>query len=426
MHHAQDTRREIRLAWAAAALVALYLLDDAFVHPEAGTSGGDHLLSGLVAPALVVAGAVVVTRLRAGGLLVILGSLAIVAGVADGLRPALIYRLTGDDLSAILAAVAGAVLVGAGAASLWRERRADARRYLRRTLVGAVALVAAAELVFPLGLSFIATHVARAPVHAADLGRPYENVAFTTSDRLRLRGWYVPSRNGAAVIVFPGRHANPVAHARMLVRHGYGVLLFDRRGEGQSEGDANLLGWGGDKDLLAAIGFLARRPDVGAIGGLGLSVGGEMLLQTAAEDRRLHAVVSEGAGQRSLREQLHVPGAARWLPFGGAAFWSVTTGATTVLANEGSPPDLLDLVRRIERPVFLIYGSEGQASERALNPVYHAAARAPKLLWRVPRAGHTGGLAAQPAAYERRVVEFFDRALGVRTRTPDEGSAAGA
>jgi hypothetical protein len=166
MHHARDTRRETRLAWAAAALVVLYLLDDAFVHPEAGTSGGDHLLSGLVTPALVVTGAVVVTRLRAGGLLVILGSLAIVAGVADGLRPALIYRLTGDDLSAILAAVAGAVLVGAGVASLWRERRADARRYLRRTLVGAVALVAAAELVFPLGLSFIATHVARAPTSA--------------------------------------------------------------------------------------------------------------------------------------------------------------------------------------------------------------------------------------------------------------------
>jgi hypothetical protein len=119
MQHAQDTRRDTRLVWAAAALVVLYLLDDAFVHPEAGTAAGDHLLSGLVTPALVVAGAVVVTRLRAGGLLVVLGALAIVAGVTDGLRPALIAGLTGDDLSAILAAVAGTVLVGAGAATRW-------------------------------------------------------------------------------------------------------------------------------------------------------------------------------------------------------------------------------------------------------------------------------------------------------------------
>jgi uncharacterized protein len=31
--------------------------------------------------------------------------------------------------------------------------------------------------------------------------------------------------------------------------------------------------------------------------------------------------------------------------------------------------------------------------------------------WRVPGSGHTGGLDAQPAEYERRVLDFFDRAL---------------
>ena len=41
----------------------------------------------------------------------------------------------------------------------------------------------------------------------------------------------------------------------MLVRHGYGVLLFDRRGEGESDGDPNALGWAGDRDLDAAISF---------------------------------------------------------------------------------------------------------------------------------------------------------------------------
>jgi uncharacterized protein len=150
---------------------------------------------------------------------------------------------------------------------------------------------------------------------------------------------------------------------------------------------------------------------VKAIGGLGLSVGGELMLQTAAETPKLRAVVSEGAGRRSLREQLHVPGAARWLPIGGAAFWSVMTVTTMVLANEGPPPDLLDLVRRIQAPVLFVYGAEGQAAEQALNPVYYDAARAPKAIWEVPGAGHTGGSAAQPAGYERSVVEFFDRAL---------------
>ncbi len=69
----------------------------------------------------------------------------------------------------------------------------------------------------------------------------------------------------------------------MLIRHGYGVLVFDRRGEGQSQGDRNMYGWSGDRDLLAATAFLQRQTDVhhGRIGGLGLSVGGEMFLQAA-------------------------------------------------------------------------------------------------------------------------------------------------
>jgi dienelactone hydrolase len=62
------------------------------------------------------------------------------------------------------------------------------------------------------------------------------------------------------------------------------------------------------------------------IGGLGLSVGGELLLQAAAHDGGLRAVVSDGAGVRSLAEHLHTPGLGaiqRWLtpldrPDGGA------------------------------------------------------------------------------------------------------------
>jgi X-Pro dipeptidyl-peptidase-like protein len=87
-----------------------------------------------------------------------------------------------------------------------------------------------------------------------------------------LEGWYVPSRNGAAVIAFPGRKG-PQRQTRMLARHGYGVLLFDRRGEGRSDGEPNAFGWGGDRDIKAAIAFLQRRSDVDPdrIGGIGLS-----------------------------------------------------------------------------------------------------------------------------------------------------------
>jgi uncharacterized protein len=246
-------------------------------------------------------------------------------------------------------------------------------------------------------------------VPAADLRTGHEDVSFTTSDGLELDGWYVPSRNGAAVIAFPGRKG-PQRPARILARNGYGVLLFDRRGEGDSEGEPNAWGWNGDKDLRAAIAFLRRRPDVeaGRIGGIGLSVGGEVMLETAAETPELKAVVSEGAGVRSVREHLHTSGAGRWVVL---PLYTLLTAGNAVFSNHSPPPDLADLVGRISpRPILLIYAEKGQGGEQ-LNATFYDAAKQPKVLWKVPDSTHTGGVEARPEEYERRVVGFFDRAL---------------
>jgi hypothetical protein len=42
----------------------------------------------------------------------------------------------------------------------------------------------------------------------------------------------------------------------------------------------------------------------------------------------------------------------------------------------------------------------------------------PDQLWEITGAGHTGGISAAPAEYERRVMGFFDRALLPGTRRP--------
>ena len=108
--------------------------------------------------------------------------------------------------------------------TLWRSRRRDAWKYLRRPALGVAGLLVFLFAVLPAGMAYVKVHVARDAVPAPHLGAPHENVTLTTSDGLQLKGWYVPSRNGAAVIAFPGRKG-PQPHARMLIRHGYGVLL---------------------------------------------------------------------------------------------------------------------------------------------------------------------------------------------------------
>ena len=64
-----------------------------------------------------------------------------------------------------------------------------------------------------------------------------------------------------------------------------------------SEGDPNIFGWQGERDIHAAVEFLQNCPDVDPerIGGIGLSVGGEMMIEAAAESTALKAIVSEGA-----------------------------------------------------------------------------------------------------------------------------------
>lgn len=408
-------RSEAGIARLTLAVIALHILDDNFLQPQPGTSASDHLVSGVVPFSVVIAFACVYNRLRRG----LRASLAIVLGlfgVTTGIE-AVYYldagRLSGDDYTGLAAIAAGVVLLGLGATALWRSRKSDRslrRRWLRRSLVAAAALIVAYMLLFPFLISYVLTHSARASVPAERLGAPHENVTFTTPDGLRLRGWYVPSKNGAAVIAFPGRKG-PQKPARVLAEHGYGVLVFDRRGEGESEGDPNGWGWAGYQDVDAAVRYLQGRPDVEAdrIGGIGLSVGGEMMLEAAARSRGLRAVVSEGAGERSVRENLDMTLGDKWVQVPSA--FALTAG-TALFSNNTPPPSLTDLVGKIApTPVFFIYGEHGQPGERNLNPTYYAAARQPKQIWEVPGSGHVGGIDAQPAEYERRVVAFFDEHL---------------
>ena len=405
-------RTEAGLARVALGIAALHVVDDNFLQPQPGTSAADHLAGGLVQAGLFVLFAWAYPRLRPG----LRGTLAIFVGLfiaIMGIGEAGYYTRengpSGDDYTGLLAIPAGVLLVGIGLVTLWRSRKGGsvARRYLRRALLTVAFLLCTYVVVYPVSEVYVVTHAARAYVPTPQLGTAYEDVSFTTSDGLRLEGWYVPTKNGATVIVIPGRKG-PQKAARMLAGHGYGVLLFDRRGEGESEGDPNGLGWAGTRDVEAAIAFLRERPEVDEdrIGALGLSVGGEVLLQAAAEVDGLQAVVSEGAGIRSVREAVDLPGLDSWIVTG---VIGLTTAATAAFTSDLPPRGLKDLSAEITIPVFFIHATPGQGGEN-LTPTYYEAASQPKQLWAAD-GGHTGAIDAEPQEYERRVVGFFDDAL---------------
>jgi uncharacterized protein len=395
-------------------VVALHVVDDNFLQPEPGVSPADHLISGLVPLALVAAAALAHSGLRPG-LRAAFTLLAGFFGVVTGTEAAY-YTLnggpSGDDFTGIMATLAGVMLLVVGTVTLWRSRRTGGhpwRRRLRRAAVATGALALTGFVLFPTALAYVSTHVARAEVPSPSLGAAHEAVVFTTSDGLQLHGWYVPSRNGATVIVFAGR-TQTQQHARMLVSHGYGVLLFDRRGEGASDGDPNMLGWNGDRDLHAAAAYLTTRPEVDPerLGALGLSVGGEMLIRAAAHSDAFKATVSEGGSGQSVRDDLANGKTLSPLLGGG-----VHTLALALFANTLPPKSLTSEVAEIApHAVFFVYGENGQGgTEEAPNTRFYAAANKPKRLWEIPDGQHIAGITTAPADYERRIVGFFDEAL---------------
>ena len=412
-HLARSVARETTLTLTALGIVGLHIVDDNFLQPEPGTSPGDHLASGLIPVAVLAGIAAVYPRLHAAVRAVAamtLGALAVIVGV-----PSAYYLLdgsaSGDNFTGLLAIAAGVGLLFIGPATLWRARHTGGsrrRRYLRRALIVVAAPFLAWAIVwfivFPIGFAYIYVHTGRGPV-TPDLGVPYERVTVVTADSLELAASYVPSRNRAAIVLFPG--ATRSQQARMLIRHGYGVLLIDPRGQGSSEGDT--VRWAGDRDLLAAAEYLRKRPDVDPkrIGGMGFSIGGEILIEAAAQSTAFKAIVAEGAGSRVGDEDVRGP--ARLLAEPNLA---LMTAALSVFSNHGPPPPIEGRIARIApRSVFLIHADPGLGGENTRGPIYYAAAGEPKAIWKVPGSNHTGGLDARPAEYERRVSDFFDRAL---------------
>src|SRR4051795_6764112 len=295
----------------ATAVWVLHGLDDAFLGRQPGVPIGQHLVAALVTVALAALAIFAFPRARPG----VRSLLALTFGVfalADGVLHVLHVAAQGpaaSGLTGALAALAGVALLALAAWIPYRHRGERARGRGRRGVNRLVAVVAGAALVyvvvFPVTVAIIATHKPREAIGAPP-SAAYRPVTFNAGDGLRLSGWYVPSENRAAVVIVHGGggdRTGSLRHAALLARHGYGVLVYDARSRGASQGASNQFGWDWPKDVAGALAFLRRRADVDPqrIGGLGLSTGADVLIQVAARrDDGLRAVVGDGATAESL------------------------------------------------------------------------------------------------------------------------------
>jgi uncharacterized protein len=337
----------------------------------------------------------------------VVGLAAVAAGTVAHVGRAVFNGPSPLDVSGILVAVAGAILIGVAVKSLFGGTRRSVK------LLGgiALALVLAQFYVLPvLVTGTVATNAGRDQGDAAlSLGiAGAEDVRFTASDGVALTGWYVPGDGDRAVVVLHGSHGtrgSTRAYVRLLHSAGYTVLAYDARGHGASDGNENAFGWLGDRDVEGAVGYLRER-GARRVGALGLSMGGEEVLRAAANGIRLDAVIAEGAGSGTLGDAKLEEGTSS------ALFTAVTwIGMRTVALFSGDkePPPLSQIVGRIRAPVLLI--ASNRRNERRIDAAFRARIGSHAQLWYLADTRHTQGLARHRESYKARVLALLDNAL---------------
>jgi len=249
----------------------------------------------------------------------------------------------------------------------------------------------------------------------ADYNLPFEDVT-VTSDGLKLAGWFIPSENGAVIIMQHGYKSTRdemLNEAEMMHRHGYGALITSIRAHDYSEGDTITFGMYEAGDLEAWYQYLITRDDIDPerIGILGNSFGGMLAIQYAAQNENIKAVVAHSAFS-SLNDTVatsvefftDLPA----FPFAPMiVFWAEReTGFKT------EDIDATKWISQISpRPVFLLQGGADVVISPESGQRLYDAAGEPKEYWYDPALGHVDFDTVYPAEFERRIVEFFDTYL---------------
>ncbi len=287
-------RLERPLLLAGLALVALHLLDLAF----SGAATSPLAILGIVAlPAAWAALQPRMIRPTRIALAVPVGLLAVGFGVTSHGLHAVHLGPDRYDITGLLFIAGGLALLASAVVAAAAPRGPRRSLWGLRALVWAGGAVAGLILLIPIGGTALVTHAPRWPIHERTLGVPHEEVRIPAGGGRELAAWWIPSRNGVAALLVHGSggsRARVAAHARMLARHGYGVLALDLPGNGESDGHSNGLGDNAQPAITTALDYLRRGP--------------------ASTDRRLRRLDGRRGPARGGRTR-HAPGGGRlrWL-----------------------------------------------------------------------------------------------------------------
>ncbi|MGQ9688427.1 MAG: alpha/beta hydrolase [Desulfobaccales bacterium] len=224
-----------------------------------------------------------------------------------------------------------------------------------------------------------------------DYGLEYEEVWFTTDDRVRLHGWWVPRPKAPVWLWFHGNAGNisyRLENIKLLVDEvGVQVFIFDYREYGKSEGRINREGT--FKDAAAAYRYLTDTRGIpgGEILLFGRSLGTALATDLAVR-KPCRALILESPFTNSQdMAKLYAPFLFDWRP--------------------KVPYDNLGKIGAVKVPVMIIHGAQDEVIPVDMARRVFAAAPEPKELYIIPGAHHNDTYLVAGREYIERLRAFI-------------------
>ncbi len=247
----------------------------------------------------------------------------------------------------------------------------------------------------------------------AYFGLPYEDVSFySKTDSLLLKGWYIPAGSNKTIIAMPGgkqtredRSTKMLELCLDLAKRGYNVLVFERRGCGQSQAarlsQRSILG----RDFGGAIEYIrGRNGDGEQIILLGVSIGATAAIASARENEDIKAIICDSCF-KSIPLMAERVMAHAFRPFAIFRPGAVIMGRLFFGLDKESA---IDKVPYINCPIFFINGSQ----DKSVPPydaysLLNASSNPLDEIWIADGAKHSQSYMTYPEEYVDRIIKFL-------------------
>lgn len=286
--------------------------------------------------------------------------------------------------------------------------REAVRTMKKRWITIALALPLVLGFALDNGLPYALIDHANRPVEERSMlwnEAKVETLALTSQDGTTLSGWWTRKSDAKQTVIFlhtlGGNRVDLLEFAEPIWRAGFNVVLLDLRSHGMSEGKYFTYGFHEWQDITAAIDGVTTKQPNQTFAVLGVSAGGTVAISAAARDERIRKVVTVGTFA-DLGETIEAQ--TKGLPEG---LRRRAIGRSEELANfKVAETSAKGWISQVKVPVMIAHGETDSYIPISNGEQLFAAAREPKLFFKIAGANHDSMLRSQDL--QREVIRFLN------------------